>query len=148
MKPGAVTRRRHTAVGAVPPVMARLLLRQRDHAARWTGGETASVDRPLFPGLHGRPANPDAQQNIVKRHGIRSWAGRNPALADLAADLPPVVLADLLGIGITMATRWTGHARRDWAPYLADRHGQPDTARPVSQASWRNTKPAPHTHRP
>lgn len=59
--------------------------------------------------------HPDALQNTLKGHGIRSRAGRNTALA---ADLPPVVLADLLGIGVTTATHGAGHARRDWAPFV------------------------------
>src|SRR5207249_3593973 len=50
----------------VPPVLGRLLLQQREHAAtRWTVGATATTRRPLFPGLHGRPANPAALQNTL-----------------------------------------------------------------------------------
>jgi hypothetical protein len=48
-------------------------------------------------------------------------AARNTGLADLAADLPPPVLADLVGIGLTTATRWAHQARRDWSPYVATR---------------------------
>ncbi len=107
----------------VPPVLARLLIRQRDDAAtRWALTTTRSTDRPLFPGLHGRPANPAALRNSLSRHGIRPQAARNTALAALAGDLPPVVLTELLDLGITTAIRWANHARRDWAPYLAERH--------------------------
>ena len=112
----------------IPPGLARLLIEQRDHAiSRWALTTNAGADRPLFPGLHGRPAHPEVIRTKLKQHGIRPRAGRNTAMANLAADLPPAVLADLLGIGITTATRWASHARRDWAPYLADRvdHTQP-----------------------
>jgi hypothetical protein len=106
----------------VPPVLARLLPQQRDHAAtQWTVGEAANADRPLFPGLHGRPANPTRCRTPLKRHDIRPRAGRNTGLAALAANLPPVVLADLIGVGITTANRWASHTRRDWAPFVAER---------------------------
>jgi len=106
----------------VPPALARLLAQQQERAAnRWSVTSTAGPDRPLFPGLHGRPAHPDALRAKLTRHGLRPRAGRNTALAGLAADLPPVVLAGILGVGITTATRWANHARRDWAPYVADR---------------------------
>jgi hypothetical protein len=107
--------------------LARILLRQRDHAAtRRTVSATAYAHRPRFPGLHGRPANPEALQTTLKRHGIRPRAGRNTALAGLAAQLPPTVLADLLGVGITTATRWASHARRDWAPFVTARRADDD----------------------
>jgi len=106
----------------VPPALARLLVEQRVHAtSRWAVATTAGPDRPLFPGLHGRPTHPEVLRANLKRYGIRPQAGRNTALAALAADLPPAVLADLFGIGITTAIRWASHARRDWAPYLAER---------------------------
>jgi hypothetical protein len=108
----------------VPSVLARLLIRQRAVATRWAITSTRGLDRPLFPGLHGRPSHPAALRNSLVRHGIRPQAGRNTALAALAGDLPPVVLAELLGLGITTAIRWANHARRDWAPYLAERHTQ------------------------
>ena len=109
----------------VPTALARLLIRQRDAATtRWAINNTRGLDRPLFPGLHGRPAHPAALRNSLVRHGIRPQAGRNTALAGLASDLPPVVLAELLDVGVTTAIRWANHARRDWAPYLAERHTQ------------------------
>jgi hypothetical protein len=126
---------RHRLV--VPPVLARLLLRQGDQAAaKWTVSATTTAHRPLFHGLHGRPANAEALQNTLKRHGIRPRAGRNTALAGLAADLPPVVVADLLGVGITTATRWAGHARRDWAPFVAERRTEDDKQQ---QSRWNAT---------
>jgi hypothetical protein len=109
----------------VPTALARLLIAQRTQAAgRWAVTTTAGADRPLFPGLHGRPTHPEVLRAKLKEYGIRPRASRNTALAALAADLPPAVLADLFGIGLTTATRWASHARRDWAPYLAERVGR------------------------
>jgi hypothetical protein len=42
-------------------------------------------------------------------------------LCSLAGDLPASVLADLLGIHITTAVRWSKLVKRDWASYLAVR---------------------------
>jgi hypothetical protein len=50
-------------------------------------------------------------------------AGPPSALVTLAADLPAAVLADLIGIHINSAVRWTHYAQRDWASYLAARAG-------------------------
>lgn len=36
----------------------------------------------------------------------------------LAAELPAAVLADLTGISVSTAERWSQWARRDWAAYV------------------------------
>ncbi|MDV2477295.1 hypothetical protein F8M49_21540 [Rhodococcus zopfii] len=77
---------------------------------------------PLFPGFHsGRPVTPEGHGARLLEHGITPLAGRNTALATLAADLPAVVLADLLGIHPQTAVRWVRIAKRDWHTYLAHR---------------------------
>jgi len=38
--------------------------------------------------------------------------------------MPAPVLADLLGINITTAIRWSRLVKRDWTDYLADRTQQ------------------------
>jgi hypothetical protein len=48
-------------------------------------------------------------------------AARNGALLHLAGEVPPVVLADLLGISINNAVRWVQAASGDWSTYAADR---------------------------
>jgi hypothetical protein len=65
----------------------------------------------------------DAQSLVGKLNdnGITVRAARNTALADVAADLPPPVLAQLIGIRIGTAIRWAGYARRDWSAYLTAR---------------------------
>jgi hypothetical protein len=46
---------------------------------------------------------------------------RNTALAAWASDLPPAVLASLLGVHIQTAVNWASRTRRDWTTYLAER---------------------------
>ena len=48
-------------------------------------------------------------------------AARGGALLALAADQPASVLADLLGLSIAAALRWTALAARDQGVYLAAR---------------------------
>jgi hypothetical protein len=109
----------------VPPRLARLLsdLATRNVAAvSRTAAIAAPESRWLFPGLRpGAPVTPEHLAQRLRTHGVGIRAGRNTPLAALAADLPPPVLADLVGIGISTAVRWARHARRDWAPYLAAR---------------------------
>jgi hypothetical protein len=42
-------------------------------------------------------------------------------LVPLAAELPASVLADLTGISISTAERWSHWAKRDWVAYVAER---------------------------
>ncbi len=57
----------------------------------------------------------------LHRYGIDAHAGRNTARLALAAELPASVLADLTGISISTAERWSQWAKRDWAVYVAER---------------------------
>ena len=52
---------------------------------------------------------------------LRRAAPVTPRCSALAAEPPAPILADLLGLHITTATRWVGYARRDWSIYLAAR---------------------------
>ena len=54
---------------------------------------------------------------------------RGAALSDLAGDLPAPVLAELLGLSISSATRWVALAARDHADYLAARIAKPPDAK-------------------
>ena len=87
----------------------------------WTLPRDAS-SRQLFPGRS--PARPVAPQTLTRRlrqHGIESRQARNTALAAWASDLPPAVLASLLGVHIQTAVNWASRTRRDWTAYLAER---------------------------
>jgi hypothetical protein len=70
------------------------------------------------------PARPVAPQTLTRRlrqHGIEPRQARNTALAAWASDLPPAVLASLLGVHIQTVVNWASHTRRDWTAYLAER---------------------------
>ncbi len=55
------------------------------------------------------------------RRAVRYFLGRNTARLALAAELPAAVLADLTGISISTAERWSQWAKRDWAAYVGQR---------------------------
>jgi len=78
--------------------------------------------RYLFPGrIPGQPARAFAISRKLQAHGIATLPSRNAARAGRARDIPSPVVADLLGIGINTATRWTSRTRRDWTDYIAER---------------------------
>lgn len=83
----------------------------------------------LFPGT--RPGTHYYAGRLAtalnKNLGIFVRSGRGAALNALAADLPAPVLAELLGLSITTATRWSALAARDNAEYVAARIECPPT---------------------
>ena len=108
----------------LPPRLAALVRAQLEAAPDHPG------PRPLFPGRS--PARPVAPQTLTRRlrqHGIEPRQARNAALAAWASDLPPAVLASLLGVHIQTAVNWASRIRRDWTTYLAERIS-PGGARP------------------
>lgn len=122
----------------VPPPLAALLVRlvafNSQHVTT-----TSSPDSPawLFPGTrvgshlgHGR-----LTRLLNNDIGLSVRPARGAALSDLAGDLPVPVLADLLGLSITSATRWVALAALDEADYLAARIAEPpeqaDTVVPI-----------------
>jgi hypothetical protein len=103
----------------LPPRLAALVRAQLDAApahARTPGS------RPLFPGRStARPVAPQTLTRRLREHGIEPRLARNTALAAWASDLPPAVLASLLGVHIQTAVNWASRTRRDWTAYLAER---------------------------
>jgi len=101
----------------LPPRLAHLVCRLRDQdEPRWTLGRLGTPAPWLFPGQS--PAGPvvDILFGVrLRRYGIDAHSGRNTARLALAAELPASVLADLTGISISTAQRWSQWARRDWA---------------------------------
>ena len=93
-------------------------LLDRPHGRAATG---RTADQPwAFPG--GAPGHPlsTAQLKVrLARLGIHGRSGRNTALMDLAAKLPPVALARLLGISISTAGAWADRACGSSAAYAA-----------------------------
>lgn len=101
---------RHTANGTIS------MLQERGIANSFE----ATEDRWLFPGRGpGKRLGTEALLNELRRMGIRSRHARNTTLLALARDLPPAVLADLLGIGTSTADRWRQWAGGTWASYQA-----------------------------
>ncbi|QFZ73983.1 hypothetical protein GFH48_12655 [Streptomyces fagopyri] len=98
-----------------------LVRRRRGHAAL---GHT-DAHPWLFPGARaGRPMSAEHLGTRLNRIGLRGRAGRNSALLDLAAELPAVVLSNLLGIHVETATAWAaeaGNIRPGYAAELARR---------------------------
>jgi len=76
----------------------------------------------LFPGQS--PARPavDVLFGVrLRLYGIDAHAGRNTVGLALAGELPAAVLADLTGISVSTAERWSQWAKRDWAAYVGQR---------------------------
>jgi hypothetical protein len=93
----------------------------RDLAAAHRGPSTAAVTSPwLFASrlAAGRPMTAKALGDRLARHGVSAAAHRAAALLDLATQMPPSVLADLLGINITTAEHWADLAGRSRSAYL------------------------------
>lgn len=107
----------------LPPRLAELVRQLRDQdEPRWTLGRLGTPAPWLFPGQS--PARPavDVLFGVrLHRYGIDAHAGRNTGRLALAAELPASVLADLTGISISTAERWSHWAKRDWAAYIGQR---------------------------
>lgn len=98
---------------------------RRGHAALGDDGTSAW----LFPG--GRPGQPISASRLGERLreiGIHCGQARSAALFQLATDLPAAILANMLGIHISVAVQWQRASAGDWTAYAADvsrRAGQP-----------------------
>ena len=107
----------------LPSQLADLVRQLRDQdEPRWTLGRLGTPAPWLFPGQS--PARPavDVLFGVrLHRYGINAHAGRNSGRLALAAELPASVLADLTGISISTAERWSQWAKRDWAAYVGQR---------------------------
>ncbi|HZD02224.1 MAG TPA: hypothetical protein VFA46_19145 [Actinomycetes bacterium] len=76
----------------------------------------------LFPSSRpGRHLGPVALASRLRTLGIEPVPMRLSALNQLAAELPPAILASMLGIRPTTATRWAGLAGGNWTRYPGDR---------------------------
>ncbi|HVL93300.1 MAG TPA: hypothetical protein VM264_08140 [Acidimicrobiales bacterium] len=131
-----VSRVRHDADGTVllalgrdevrlpPPVGALVAELVATRRGRATVGAPPSSPW-LFPGIQpGRPLRADRLRIRLNAYGLRARAARTTALLDLATEVPPVVLADLLGMYPNTAVRWVQAAGGEWANYAAIRARQ------------------------
>lgn len=107
----------------LPPKFARLL----QQLIQSSTGPRARIEPPaarqwIFPGLvPGRPASASSLGNKLSEHGIEALPARHAALVALLSDVPPSILADILGLHISTVERWAALAKRGWADYVAAR---------------------------
>ncbi|MEX2550732.1 MAG: hypothetical protein WD638_10925 [Nitriliruptoraceae bacterium] len=74
----------------------------------------------LFPGhLPGRPITASRLGQRLGTHGIDARAARRAAQQHLAAEVPAIVLAEMLGVAIGTAVDWVHAAGGDWGGYAA-----------------------------
>jgi len=122
----------------LPPTLASLFTTLRQSDTRGTALHNLDPQaRLLFPGrFSGRPASVTALSEKLNRHGIRLEPTRNTARAAWASDIPAPIAADLLGLQVSTAARWTARTRGDWTDYLATRaqdpRRSPQAHRPVA----------------
>lgn len=107
----------------LPPKLARLIDHQLQYSPRHSN---AAGCRYLLPGHSpGRPRNPLGLADTLRHHGLPARAARNTAMMDALVDLPPMVIADLLGIHPKTAERWATLAGGNWSDYLTARRADP-----------------------
>jgi hypothetical protein len=105
-------------------------------------GQARAAGRPwLFPGMYQRPMSTDRLRARLRAIGLRPALARNGARAALAADLPPALLADKLGLSITAAVRIHTIAGASWKWIRTRASSWPPSAR--SSGSRTSDTPAP-----
>lgn len=88
--------------------------------------DSTAASRWLFPGgFAGRHLDPETLANRLRQLGISAAKLRTDVLLDLAADIPPAILADLIGLYPATAARWTHAAGGGWAHYAAAKSRTP-----------------------
>ena len=74
----------------------------------------------LFPGRRaGQPIGDKGLSRRLTKLGIPVRGARNSALLELAREVPPAILADLLGLTPEAVDRWRELAGGDWTTYVA-----------------------------
>lgn len=117
---GEVTVTFDTVPIPLPDPLDRLVLDQL--ARRGQASYASHPDRWLFPG--GLPGKHLVTENIRSQLvalGIQPSTARKAAMFQLAAEMPVPILAELLGLAPTTATRWAALSARDWSQYAAMR---------------------------
>ncbi|MFF2549118.1 hypothetical protein ACFVUY_42055 [Kitasatospora sp. NPDC058063] len=111
----------------LPEPLARLLADLADQPPP-SGWAANSPRRWLFPGI--RPGRHISATTLCRRltaHHIPIRAARTTALVQLAQDLPPAILAPMLGLHVVTAQQWRRRAATDWTAYLQARRSNPTT---------------------
>jgi hypothetical protein len=71
----------------------------------------------LFQGMRVGQPLPYGYAKRLKRLGVRPFGGRTAAILTLAAGIPPTILAELLGISETSASKWYRLPGGEWNRY-------------------------------
>jgi hypothetical protein len=71
------------------------------------------------PGLVALVCVSHSMENLTDRLGLAPETHWSAALLELSAQMPPVVLADVLGIAVATAEHWADLAGRDRTAYLS-----------------------------
>jgi hypothetical protein len=105
----------------LPEPLAHLAARLAgDPAGRATTAVAGAQPRWLFQGMRvGQQLDYGYLQRRLKRLGIKPLQGRTGAVITLAAALPPTLLAEMLGISETSASKWYRLAAGEWNRYAA-----------------------------
>jgi integrase len=97
-------------------ILTELIRTGRSH----TGIGSPATTPWLFPGgMPGQPVTAARLGQRLRNLGIYAMTTRRAALADLAAQLPAAVLAELLHLSPRTAVHWARQAGADWSGYAA-----------------------------
>ncbi|UKY47807.1 hypothetical protein [Streptomyces inhibens] len=108
----------------LPPKLARLIEDQIIHRSTTNSlnHELGASDRYLLPGtVPGSPIDGGTLAKLLGEKGLPVRAARNTAMIEAVTSLPPIVVADLLGLHPATVGRWSDQANDSWASYLAAR---------------------------
>lgn len=99
--------------------LARVLVAERRGRA---STEQPGQSRWLFPGgMPGQPLGSDQMCRRLQAVGVDSLMVRTAAMLDFGAEVPPSIIADVIGVHENVAARWVRAAGGDWAAYVANR---------------------------
>lgn len=118
MTSGALT----IAFGATPsPALEPFAALLREHITQRPHLRTTGADNPwLFPGSRpGDHLRPDTAVRRLRRLGIDLLGARNAALRDLVSQVPPSVVADMLGYSDKVTHHHADLAGQPWHAYPA-----------------------------
>ncbi|MGW4049546.1 hypothetical protein ACWENA_01845 [Streptomyces sp. NPDC004779] len=112
----------------LPDPLDRLLCRLAEQQLHH--GWAATSSSWLFPGARpGSHRSTGPLSRALAAHGISVRPSRATALIQLAQDMPPAVLAPLLGMHIITAQAWRRRTGSDWTAYLQARRRAPGITR-------------------
>jgi hypothetical protein len=106
----------------LPEALAGLVVRLAQERPRLATTGAGEPPRWLFPGFRlDAPMHDEQLRRRLRALGLNARGARAGALLTLARELPPAILADLLGISESRAAGWAKLAGGEWARYAAQR---------------------------